>query len=52
MKSRFRIDKTHYEIAAKSPIRKALSFLTTTSLDMEILKLIDRPGLDCQMIGH
>ncbi len=40
MKSRFRIDKTHYEIAAKSTIRKALAFLKTTDLEPPYL-LID-----------
>jgi ornithine decarboxylase len=40
MKSRFRIDKTHYEITAKSTIRKALAFLKTTDLEPPYL-LID-----------
>ncbi len=40
MKSRFRIDKTHTEIAAKSTIKKALAFLKTTDLEPPYL-LID-----------
>ena len=40
MKSRFRIDKTHYEIAAKSTIRKAMSFVKKTDLEPPYL-LID-----------
>lgn len=40
MKSRFRIDKTHYEITSKSTIRKALAFLKTTDLEPPYL-LID-----------
>ncbi len=40
MQSRFRIDKTHYEITAKSTIRKALAFLKTTDLEPPYL-LID-----------
>jgi ornithine decarboxylase len=39
MKSTFRIDKTHNEIAAKSTIRKALSFLKTTDLEPPYLLL-------------
>ena len=41
MKNRFRIDKSHTEITAKSTIRKTLSFLKTTELEPPYL-LIDK----------
>jgi ornithine decarboxylase len=40
MKSRFMIEKTHTEIAARSTIRKALAFLKTTDLEPPYL-LVD-----------
>lgn len=37
MAIRFRIDKSHYDITAKSTIKKALAFLRTTELDPPFL---------------
>jgi ornithine decarboxylase len=39
MKSAFRVDKTHFEITAKSTIRKALAFLKTTEREPPYLLL-------------
>ncbi len=44
MKDRFRIDKSHTEIAAKSTIQKALKFLKTSELEPPYL-LIDKAKL-------